>query len=207
MRGSGCASTKSRRASASSSDPGRAAGGRSRASSPRRERARDLRSSKGFAATCSLTCGSAPTARRGRPPARSLVVPMAAAGGGDRRQHRRRLPAVQQVVQLFVFGGRPLGSEEAMRRTLIEGLLNGPLTERRRRRRPRTGWRWPQEVERAAAPASAAASPIRQVDAGSCNGCELEIHALGNPYYDLERFGLRSSPRRATPTRCWSPGR
>jgi Ni,Fe-hydrogenase III small subunit len=40
---------------------------------------------------------------------------------------------------------------------------------------------------------------IRQVDAGSCNGCELEIHALGNPYYDLERFGLRfvASPRHA----------
>jgi Ni,Fe-hydrogenase III small subunit len=40
---------------------------------------------------------------------------------------------------------------------------------------------------------------IRQVDAGSCNGCELEIHALNNPYYDLERFGLRfvASPRHA----------
>src|SRR5664279_4206079 len=40
---------------------------------------------------------------------------------------------------------------------------------------------------------------IRQVDAGSCNGCELEIHALNNPFYDLERFGLRfvASPRHA----------
>ncbi len=40
---------------------------------------------------------------------------------------------------------------------------------------------------------------IRQVDAGSCNGCELEIQALGNPFYDLERFGLRfvASPRHA----------
>lgn len=40
---------------------------------------------------------------------------------------------------------------------------------------------------------------IRQVDAGSCNGCELEIHALNNVYYDLERFGLRfvASPRHA----------
>jgi Ni,Fe-hydrogenase III small subunit len=40
---------------------------------------------------------------------------------------------------------------------------------------------------------------IRQVDAGSCNGCELEIHALSNIYYDLERFGLRfvASPRHA----------
>ncbi len=40
---------------------------------------------------------------------------------------------------------------------------------------------------------------IRQVDAGSCNGCELEIHALGNPYYDIERFGVHfvASPRHA----------
>src|SRR5688500_3456074 len=40
---------------------------------------------------------------------------------------------------------------------------------------------------------------IRQVDAGSCNGCELEISALNNPYYDLERFGMHfvASPRHA----------
>jgi Ni,Fe-hydrogenase III small subunit len=40
---------------------------------------------------------------------------------------------------------------------------------------------------------------IRHVDAGSCNACELEIHALSNPYYDLERYGLRfvASPRHA----------
>ena len=40
---------------------------------------------------------------------------------------------------------------------------------------------------------------IRHVDAGSCNGCELEIHALGNPYYNLEGIGIRfvASPRHA----------
>ncbi len=40
---------------------------------------------------------------------------------------------------------------------------------------------------------------IRQVDAGSCNGCELEIGALGNPYYGIERFGVHfvASPRHA----------
>ena len=40
---------------------------------------------------------------------------------------------------------------------------------------------------------------IREVDAGSCNGCELEIHALNNPVYDVERFGIRfvASPRHA----------
>jgi Ni,Fe-hydrogenase III small subunit len=38
---------------------------------------------------------------------------------------------------------------------------------------------------------------IREVDAGSCNGCELEIHALNNAVYDVERFGIRfaASPR------------
>lgn len=40
---------------------------------------------------------------------------------------------------------------------------------------------------------------IRQVDAGSCNGCELEIHALNNAFYDIERFGIHfvASPRHA----------
>ena len=40
---------------------------------------------------------------------------------------------------------------------------------------------------------------IRQVDAGSCNGCEMEIGALNSPYYDLEQFGMHfvASPRHA----------
>lgn len=40
---------------------------------------------------------------------------------------------------------------------------------------------------------------IRHVDAGSCNGCELELHALNNPFYDVERFGVHfvASPRHA----------
>ena len=40
---------------------------------------------------------------------------------------------------------------------------------------------------------------IRHVDAGSCNGCELEINALNNPYYNLEGLGIRfaASPRHA----------
>ena len=40
---------------------------------------------------------------------------------------------------------------------------------------------------------------IRAVDAGSCNGCELEMHALSNAFYDIERFGIRfvASPRHA----------
>lgn len=40
---------------------------------------------------------------------------------------------------------------------------------------------------------------IRAIDAGSCNGCELEVHAINNPYYDVERFGVHfvASPRHA----------
>ena len=40
---------------------------------------------------------------------------------------------------------------------------------------------------------------IRQVDAGSCNGCELEIHAMNSPYYNLEGLGIKfvASPRHA----------
>jgi Ni,Fe-hydrogenase III small subunit len=54
-------------------------------------------------------------------------------------------------------------------------------------------------VDRAAHARLGRSLSIREVDAGSCNGCELEIHALGNAYYDLERFGLRfvASPRHA----------
>ena len=36
---------------------------------------------------------------------------------------------------------------------------------------------------------------IREVDAGSCNGCEVEIIAMNNPIYDIERFGITSWPR------------
>ena len=56
-----------------------------------------------------------------------------------------------------------------------------------------------QSVDRAARARLGRSLSIRQVDAGSCNGCELEIHALSNAFYDLERFGLRfvASPRHA----------
>ena len=45
----------------------------------------------------------------------------------------------------------------------------------------------------------AGALTIRHVDAGSCNGCELEIHAANNPYHNLEGLGIRfvASPRHA----------
>ncbi len=57
------------------------------------------------------------------------------------------------------------------------------------------------ELNRAAQRRLGRSLAIREVDAGSCNGCELEIHALNNPFYDLERFraALRCLAR-ATPT-------
>ena len=55
------------------------------------------------------------------------------------------------------------------------------------------------EVKRGIERRFAGSLAIRHVDAGSCNGCELEIHALNNPYYAIERFGVHfvASPRHA----------
>jgi Ni,Fe-hydrogenase III small subunit len=55
------------------------------------------------------------------------------------------------------------------------------------------------EVKRGIDRRFAGSLAIRQVDAGSCNGCELEIHALNNPYHAVERFGVHfvASPRHA----------
>jgi Ni,Fe-hydrogenase III small subunit len=86
-----------------------------------------------------------------------------------------------------------------MRKLLLKSLLQLPLTE------PAVS---PEELElkalgqqlRLAGRRRLGRSlSIREVDAGSCNGCELEIHALNNAFYDIERFGLRfvASPRHA----------
>src|ERR1044072_2878091 len=63
-------------------------------------------------------------------------------------------------------------------------------------------------VDRAAKRKLGRSLSIREVDAGSCNGCELEIHALQNAFYDLERFGLRfvASPRHADVLLVTRPG-
>ncbi|MDA8420997.1 MAG: NADH-quinone oxidoreductase subunit NuoB [Pseudomonadota bacterium] len=55
------------------------------------------------------------------------------------------------------------------------------------------------ELQEAVAARFRGSLAIRQVDAGSCNGCELEIQALNNPYYGIERFGVHfvASPRHA----------
>src|SRR5476649_838473 len=86
-----------------------------------------------------------------------------------------------------------------MRRTLLESLTHGPLTEAAHAPDEAALAELAQSVNRAARAKLGRSLSIRQVDAGSCNGCELEIHALNNAFYDLERFGLRfvASPRHA----------
>jgi Ni,Fe-hydrogenase III small subunit len=86
-----------------------------------------------------------------------------------------------------------------MRRTLFESFTHGPLTEPAPKPDEAGLAELAQSVNRAARAKLGRSLSIRQVDAGSCNGCELEIHALNNAFYDLERFGLHfvASPRHA----------
>jgi Ni,Fe-hydrogenase III small subunit len=86
-----------------------------------------------------------------------------------------------------------------MRKTLFESFTHGPLTEPAPKPDEAGLAELAQSVNRAARARLGRSLSIRQVDAGSCNGCELEIHALNNAFYDLERFGLRfvASPRHA----------
>jgi Ni,Fe-hydrogenase III small subunit len=83
-------------------------------------------------------------------------------------------PIIRQIVRTGVVSERPPEPESTWR-TNVQWIQSEILTI----------------VGRALA--------IRQVDAGSCNACELEIHALSNPFYDIERFGFRfvASPRHA----------
>lgn len=85
-----------------------------------------------------------------------------------------------------------------MRKTLLDSL-HGPLTEPPPAPDKAGLAELAQSLDRAARARLGRSLSIRQVDAGSCNGCELEIHALSNAFYDLERFGLRfvASPRHA----------
>ncbi|RWA72042.1 MAG: NADH-quinone oxidoreductase subunit NuoB [Mesorhizobium sp.] len=86
-----------------------------------------------------------------------------------------------------------------MRKLLFESLIRPPLTERP----PRSSDAAVDELARAldciARKRLGRSLSIRAIDAGSCNGCELEMHALNNAFYDIERFGFRfvASPRHA----------
>ena len=86
-----------------------------------------------------------------------------------------------------------------MRKLLLQGLLRRPLTEPAPTVSDAELAELASQLDVNAKRRLGRSLSIREVDAGSCNGCELEIHALSNAFYDLERFGLRfvASPRHA----------
>lgn len=86
-----------------------------------------------------------------------------------------------------------------MRRLIFKNLVHGPLTEAAPDESDAALAELGGQVDRAARRRLGRTLSIREVDAGSCNGCELEIHALGNPYYNIEGLGIRfvASPRHA----------
>src|SRR5205823_1599832 len=86
-----------------------------------------------------------------------------------------------------------------MRKIVLEKPLQKPVTEAAPSVDDAALAELARSVDRAAKRRLGRSLSIREVDAGSCNGCELEIHALQNAFYDLERFGLRfvASPRHA----------
>jgi Ni,Fe-hydrogenase III small subunit len=86
-----------------------------------------------------------------------------------------------------------------MRRLLFKSLVHGPLTEVAPLKDEAAMKELAGQLDSAARRRLGRTLSIREVDAGSCNGCELEIHALNNVLYDLERFGIRfvASPRHA----------
>jgi Ni,Fe-hydrogenase III small subunit len=86
-----------------------------------------------------------------------------------------------------------------MRKLLLQGLIFKALTEAAPAVEDATRAELAGALERAARRKLGRSLSIREVDAGSCNGCELEIHALNNAFYDVERFGIRfvASPRHA----------
>ncbi|TAM83255.1 MAG: NADH-quinone oxidoreductase subunit NuoB [Candidimonas sp.] len=86
-----------------------------------------------------------------------------------------------------------------MRKTLFESLTRRPFTEKLAIPTDPVIARMAAELDVRVRRRLGRSLSLRLVDAGSCNGCELELNALSNPYYDLERFGLRfvASPRHA----------
>ncbi|SCB52965.1 NADH-quinone oxidoreductase subunit B family protein [Rhizobium lusitanum] len=86
-----------------------------------------------------------------------------------------------------------------MRKLLFENLIHLPLTEPAPSPSDAAMEELATSVDEAARQRLGRSLSIRAVDAGSCNGCELEMHALSNPFYDIERFGIHfvASPRHA----------
>ena len=86
-----------------------------------------------------------------------------------------------------------------MRRLLFKNLMRWPVTESAPSPDEAGLAELAARLDRAAKRRLGRSLAIREVDAGSCNACELEIHALNNAIYDVERFGIKfvASPRHA----------
>src|SRR5258707_4280895 len=86
-----------------------------------------------------------------------------------------------------------------MRRLLFQGLVRSPLTEPQLASQDEELRSMAEKLDTLARRRLGRSLSLREVDAGSCNGCELEINALNNAFYDLERVGLKfvASPRHA----------
>lgn len=82
---------------------------------------------------------------------------------------------------------------------LARALLGAPLTDPAQPASPETVAALGERLATLARARLGRSLAIREIDSGSCNGCELEVNALQNVAYDLERFGLRfvASPRHA----------
>ena len=157
-------------------------------------------SSRDGAARCSVALEAG--AARAHPPlspARSIVAELAGPRARDQRQHRSGFSADQQVLQPVLQWPRSVTHAE-------DAHPNRPHRHRDRSQPP------PDDALRVARSAAGthseghgAGAHHPPVDAGSCNGCELEIHALNNPIYNLEGLGIRFVASPATRTCCWSP--
>ena len=137
--------------------------------------------------------------RRALPSARSVLVPVAAAGSRDRGQHRRRLPALQQIVQLLLFGARPLG--QRMRKTLFESLDARPAhraAARARRSRARRARRRASTAPRARGSAARFRS-ARSMPAPATAASWKSTRST-TPSTISNASACASSPRRAMPT-------
>ena len=138
----------------------------------------------------------APRPHRALPLPRPVVAELAGAGACRDRQHRSGLSADQQVLQPQLLGARPLmwriARPDRSQPASCTEAAPEPTT-------PGTCGRGAARPGRILLAILGQALTIRQVDAGSCNGCELEIHALNNPYYNIEGLGIRfvASPRHA----------
>jgi Ni,Fe-hydrogenase III small subunit len=86
-----------------------------------------------------------------------------------------------------------------MRTLIFKSIFQSPATGAAPQPSPDALRELAQNVDKKARDLLGRSLTMRVVDAGSCNGCELEIHAIENPLYDVGRFGIRfaASPRHA----------